>query len=351
MENRLDKHANTPLIVIMAATVITLAGVKYAEAIVSPMLIALFITAISAPAMLWLTRHKIPPGLAVTIIVLNIIFFGFFISTILSSSLNNFSQNIPEYQERLTIVTQSMMTTLSKVGIEVQLDKISQMFNLGKVMTFVGSTFNQILGALTNIFLILMVVIFLLLELSGFRYKLMTISKDPGQTLTRLENTSETISRYFKIKTLTSILTAIPIIIVLSFMGIDFPILWGMVAFLLNFVPNIGSIIAAVPVVLLALIQFGFVAAGEVILLYLIMNNLIGNFIEPKIMGRSLGLSTLVVFLSLVFWGWLLGPIGMFLSVPLTMTLKIIMDSNEDTRWISVMLSNEEQAPKNESPG
>ena len=115
--------------------------------------------------------------------------------------------------------------------------------------------------------------------------------------MSRLEDVSMTISRYFKIKTVTSILTALPIILVLSIMGIDFPVLWGMVAFLLNFIPNIGSIIAAIPVVLLALIQLGFVAAGEVILLYLVMNNLVGNFIEPKVMGRSLGLSTLEVFL------------------------------------------------------
>ncbi len=123
-------------------------------------------------------------------------------------------------------------------------------------------------------------------------------------------------------------------------MGIDFPLLWGLVVFLLNFVPNIGSILAAVPVILLALVQFGFVADAEVIILYLLVNNILGNFLEPKLMGRNLGLSTLVVFLSLVFWGWLLGPVGMFLSVPLTMTLKIIMDNNDNTRWIAILLSN-----------
>ncbi len=329
------------LILSLAAIVITLAGVKYAEDIISPFLIALFITAISGPAMLWLTRHKVPPGLAVLIIVLTIVILGFFFSSILSTSLHNFSQNIPHYQERLQLITGSLASTLNKVGIHLQLEELTRMFNLGKVMSFVGSTFNQVLGALTNIFLILMMVIFLLLELSGFRYKLTAISKNPGQTMARLRNVSGTISRYFKIKTLTSILTALPIILVLQLMDIDFPLLWGMVAFLLNFVPNIGSIIAAIPVVLLALIQFGFVAAGEVAILYLVMNNVVGNFIEPRLMGRSLGLSTLVVFLSLVFWGWLLGPVGMFLSVPLTMTLKIVMDNHEDTRWISIMLSNE----------
>ncbi len=340
----LYKQANN-LTITLAAIVIILVGVKFSEAIISPFLIALFITAICGPAMFWLTHKKVPPGLAVTIIILTIIILGVFISSILSTSINNFSQNMPEYQARLQQITSSMMMTLEKSPFHMPSDEFSKLFNLGKVMGFVGSTFNQVLGALTNIFFILMTVIFLLLELKGFRYKFTAISNNPGRTMSRLEDVSMTISRYFKIKTFTSILTALPIILVLSIMGIDFPVLWGMVAFLLNFIPNIGSIIAAIPVVLLALVQLGFVAAGEVILLYLVMNNLVGNFIEPKVMGRSLGLSTLVVFLSLVFWGWLLGPVGMFLSVPLTMTLKIVADTNEDTRWLAILLSNESESP------
>jgi predicted PurR-regulated permease PerM len=290
--------------------------------------------------MLWLISKKVPAGLAVTLIVFIIIILAFFISSFVSSSLNSFSENLPEYQARLQAITAQLSEALQQLGIHLKIEELSKILNLGKVMSFVGSTFSQVLGALTNIFLILMMVIFLLLELTSFRFKISLISRDPARTMAHLEDVSGTISQYFKIKTITSLFTAIPIIIVLSIMGIDFPILWGIVAFLLNFVPNIGSIIAAIPVILLALIQFGFIAAGQVIILYLVMNNIIGNFVEPKLMGRSLGLSTLVVFLSLVVWGWLLGPIGMFLSVPLTMTFKIIMEGNDDTRWISTLLSN-----------
>ncbi|MCU7938514.1 MAG: AI-2E family transporter [gamma proteobacterium symbiont of Bathyaustriella thionipta] len=340
MEDASLTKRSTSLIVTLAAIVIILAGVKYAESIISPLLIALFISAISGPAMFWLTEKKVPAGLAVSLIILSIVISGFFISSILGSSLQNFSDKLPEYQARLQEITQSIAITLSQFGIHLELEELRKILNFGKVMSFVSSTFNQVLGALTNIFLILMMVIFLLFELSGFRLKLKNISNNPTQTMASLEHVSGTIGRYFKIKAFTSLITALPIIIVLSIMGIDFPVLWGMVAFSLNFIPNIGSIIAAIPVILLALIQFGFLAAGQVTILYLLMNSLIGSFMEPKLMGHSLGLSTLVVFLSLVFWGWLLGPIGMFLSVPLTMTFKIIMDSQENTRWISILLSN-----------
>ncbi len=342
IQNSVIKRSVNPMMT-LAAIVIVLAGIKYAEHIISPMLVALFISALSGPVMFWLTAKKVPAGIAVSIIVLTLIILGFFISSILGTSVNGFSDNLPDYQKRLHDVTQSIGVSLSHLGIQIQVEELKKIFNLGKAMGFVGSTFNQVLGTLTNIFLILMTVIFLLLELHSFRYKFKLISRNPEQTMTRLEHVSKTIAGYFKIKAFTSFITALPIFIVLSIMGIDFPVLWGMVAFLFNFIPNIGSIIAAVPVILLALIQFGFIAAGEVAFLYLAMNSLIGSFLEPRLMGKSLGLSTLVVFLSLVFWGWLLGPIGMFLSVPLTMSFKIIMDSHENTRWMSVLLSNNQE--------
>ncbi len=318
-------HRKGSLAITLAAIVIILSGVKYAENIISPMLIALFITAISAPAMLWLTQRKVPSGIAVTLIIFTIVTFGVIVTSVLSTSIHRFSDNLPEYQERLQLITQSMVFSLNKIGLNINIDEMVQTANLGKVMGFVGSTFNQFLGALTNIFLILMMVIFLLLELGSFNNKFRIISNDPGQTMANLSDVTGTINKYFKIKTITSIITAIPIIMVLSLMGIDFPLLWGLVVFLLNFVPNIGSILAA----------------AKVIILYLLVNNIVANFLEPKLMGRNLGLSTLVVFLSLVFWGWLLGPVGMFLSVPLTMTLKIIMDNNDNTRWIAILLSND----------
>jgi len=338
----LIKRSTSPMVT-LAAIVIVLAGIKYAENIISPLLIALFISALSGPVLFWLTEKKVPVGIAVTLIIFTLVILGLFISSILGTSLNGFSDNLPDYQQRLQEVNQSIALFLNQLGIHLQIEEFKKIFNLGKTMGFIGSTLNQVLGTLTNVFFILMTVIFLLLELNCFRNKFKRISTNPTQTMARLEHISKTIAGYFKIKTFTSFITAVPIFIALSIMGIDFPILWGMVAFLFNYIPNIGSIIAAVPVILLALIQFGFIAAGEVALLYLAMNSLIGSFLEPKLMGKSLGLSTLVVFLSLVFWGWLLGPVGMFLSVPLTMSFKIIVDSYDKTRWISILLSNNQE--------
>jgi predicted PurR-regulated permease PerM len=143
------------------------------------------------------------------------------------------------------------------------------------------------------------------------------------------------------IKTLVSMCTGTLVAVFVFIMGLDYPLLWGMLAFALNYVPNIGSIIAAVPAVLLAIIQIGIVKAMIIAAGYVVLNLVMGNVIEPRFMGRSLGLSTMVVFLSLVFWGWILGPVGMLLSVPLTITAKIALDSREESRWIAVLLGPE----------
>jgi predicted PurR-regulated permease PerM len=121
---------------------------------------------------------------------------------------------------------------------------------------------------------------------------------------------------------------------------VDFPILWGVCAFLLNFVPNIGSIIAAVPAVLLAFVQLGPLYAGLTALGFVVVNLFVGNVIEPRYMGKGLGLSTLVVFLSLLLWGWVFGPVGMLLSIPLTIIVKLALEANPRMKWLAVMIDS-----------
>jgi predicted PurR-regulated permease PerM len=134
-------------------------------------------------------------------------------------------------------------------------------------------------------------------------------------------------------------------------LGVDYVLLWALLAFLLNYIPNIGSIIAAIPAVLLALAQLGPAVAGLTALGFVLTNTVMGNMVEPRFLGRGLGLSTLVVFLSLIFWGWLLGTVGMLLSVPLTMIVKIALEGNDDTRWIALLLASEDVTLDDETSG
>jgi AI-2 transport protein TqsA len=188
--------------------------------------------------------------------------------------------------------------------------------------------------------LILFSVIFILLEASDFPEKLKRALGSKTQAFDYFQSFSDSVQRYLLIKTLVSIGTGIIVGITLAWMGVDYAILWAVIAFLLNFIPNIGSIIAAVPPMLIALIQLGPMSAMLVACLYLVTNVLFGNVIEPRFMGRSLGLSTLVVFVSLVFWGWIFGPVGMLLSIPLTMVVKIALENSQRNRWLAILLGH-----------
>ena len=166
----------------------------------------------------------------------------------------------------------------------------------------------------------------------------------------RFKSFVDHIQRYVVIKTIISMTTGILVGIWMIILGVEFPVLWGFLAFLLNYVPSLGVVIAAIPAVLFAAIQLGPGHAALVAVGYLAINFIIGTAIEPKIVGKGIGLSTLVVFLSLIFWGTLLGLIGAVLCIPITMTLKFLLEINEDTRWMGVWLGpgvEEERAVKN----
>jgi predicted PurR-regulated permease PerM len=213
--------------------------------------------------------------------------------------------------------------------------------NPGAVMSLTAHMLAELGLALSNIVLILLTVAFILLEASSFPVKLRAVLGHSQQTFPQFTRFVGDIERYMVIKTLISLATGILIGVWLFILGVDFPVLWGFLAFLLNYVPNVGSTVAAVPAVLLALIQLGMGHAALAAAGYMAVNFILDNVIETRLMGRRLGLSTLVVFLSLIVWGSLLGPIGMVLCIPLTMTLKFACESSEGTRWIAMLLGRE----------
>jgi predicted PurR-regulated permease PerM len=181
----------------------------------------------------------------------------------------------------------------------------------------------------------------MLLEAKHFGQKLHYIDSNKN-TIQQIETIFAQINEYMVLKALISLLTAFVVWIALLFIGVDYPFLWAVLAFLLNFIPNIGSIIAAIPPVLLSFVQLGSMSAFLVVIVYTLVNVIIGSVIEPKVMGKGLGLSTLVVFLSLIFWGWLLGMVGMLLSVPLTIMAKIVFNADPKTKWLSILLDSGE---------
>jgi predicted PurR-regulated permease PerM len=229
---------------------------------------------------------------------------------------------------------------LEELGLEVNSQTIYSLVQPSEAIGFIGDTLSSVADLLSSMFLVLLLTVFVLFEALVLPDKIRAALGDPIADLSRGLRVVSRIKAYVVVKTWTSFATGLVIWLVLEFfMDIDFAMLWGLLAFLLNFIPNIGSIIAAIPAVLMALLQMGVGGATMTALIFLVVNMTIGSFLEPKIMGQRMNLSPLVVFVSLVFWGWLWGGIGMLLSVPLTMAIRIMLEGNENTRPFAVLMA------------
>ncbi|WP_366522536.1 AI-2E family transporter [uncultured Psychromonas sp.] len=326
-----------------SALVISLAGIKVAAPIVVPFLLSLFVAIICNPAINYLERKRIPRGLAITIVIMTIFSLFIVLGGVVGAAVNDFRKAIPTYEAQLSEQITWLIDWLASHNISISMDEVSGYLDPAKVMNLVTSTLTGFSSVLGNIFLLLLTVVFMLAEGKVFPKKLHMAFDESTQTEKRLDHFLNMVNRYMAIKTMVSLGTGIIIGTVLWGMGVQFYVLWALLAFLLNYIPNIGSIIAAVPAVILTFLQLGAGYASVVVGLFVSVNMIMGNVVEPRFMGRSLGLSTLVVFLSLIFWGWLLGMVGMLLSVPLTMILKIALESSEDGRWFAILLSSDEE--------
>ena len=231
----------------------------------------------------------------------------------------------------------SIQQWLSQRGIAIDSEQWSSSFNPGAVMGVVGNTLASFGNVMTNAVMILLTVIFILAENVSFGEKLRSATGS-NNSQEWLRTFSDSVHSYLAIKAAISLLTGLVIFVWLTILGVDYAVLWGLIAFLLNFIPTVGSFIAAVPAVLLALVQLGVFEACLTLAGFVLVNLIMGNVLEPRWMGRGLNLSPLVVFVSLVLWGWVLGPVGMLLSIPLTIMLKIALESQDETRWIGIML-------------
>ncbi len=339
-----SRSSVSQLLVTLAACIVIIAGMRSAVELLVPFFLAAFIAIISAPPMFWLQQKGLPTWLALLVVIAIVVLICFLIAVLVGSSVSDFTENIPVYEQKLRQSFNALLAWVEKLGIKTSALALPDTFNPG-AGEGPGDPRGGKRGPVeTKSILIVMTVVFMLLDAAGLPAKLQIILNDPEQSLPHFDDFIRTVKHYMAIKTGISIVTSILITIALMIIGVSYAILWGVLAFFLNFVPNIGAIIAAVPAVMMALVQLGISHALMVAAVYLGVNFIIGSIIEPRFMGRGLGLSTLVVFMSLLFWGWVLGPVGMLLSVPLTITAKIALNSREETRWVAVLLGSDHES-------
>ena len=321
-----------------ACVIIIIAGLKASGPFLVPIIVALFLSLLCIPPMNRLMKMGVPEGFAILIVMTLATVMVLLVTMVVGNSVQEFQGQIDHYRERLDEIVGDALAWAQARGIEVDTEKLKGKIDTGAIMQLAASTASGLLSVLSNVFLVILTMIFILFEATCFKQKLLLAKGDPDADLSQYAVMSERVQKYLAIKAYVSAGTGLCVIIMCFAFGVDFPFLWGLLAFLFNFVPNIGSIIAAVPACLLALLQIGPGAAIGLGIGYIVINLVIGNVVEPKLMGRRLGLSTLVVFLSLLFWGWIWGPVGMLLSVPLTVIVKIVLENSEDFRWLGILL-------------
>ena len=357
---------------------LAIAGLKAGRELLVPVCVSVFLAVVSLPAVVFLERLeftdaaeeflrrsrvpsrwisfvrrlRIPPALAVVLVVAGLLALFLAAGVAVGGSVGQFQGRVQGYLQNPETVSDFGRGLFRKLGewgaffgagsVEESAEPGSMSWLSRNWLLDVGLSVVQGVGTLISTsFLILMTTTFLLIEAAGFREKLAVAFGQRGRDFERSTGIITQVQRYLGIKTLISAATGIVLGVWCKILGVPFAALWGLLAFALNYVPSIGSILAAIPPVALALIEAGPWTALFVLLGYGVVNQLLGNMLEPMWLGRRLGLSALVVFLSMLFWGWTWGPVGMFLSVPLTMSAKIFFENTPDLRWIAVMMGGD----------
>lgn len=339
-QNEQQQSIPLNLTLALAALVVIVAGMRAGSSLLVPLLLSLFIAVVCTAPVQWLNRLGLSLRLSVWLTLVVIGGFLSLLGVLLVNSFGTFVEALPGIEQKLYQYYLGLLDGLAGLGLAIDTDRLAELLDAEQFGSWIPALLGEVGNLMMQSVVVALLVIFLLFETLNFRDKISRALVNPAPSLRRFSEFSRTLKRYLAVKTLISLATGALIWLACKLLGVEFPLLWAVLAFALNYIPNIGSAIAAVPPVLLLLVspQGGLVDAMLLSAAYLGVNFVMGNIIEPRVMGRALGLSTSVAFLSLVVWGWIFGAVGMLLSVVLTMTLKIALDSHPQTRWIAHLL-------------
>lgn len=329
-------------LIVTASLVIVVAGLRAAAEILVPVLFAVILTMALASAFRWLQRKGVPSGLAILLLILALLLAGLLLIGIVARSLGELSQKLPTYQQNLADKQAAVQAWLTARGID--LPGLLQGLDVRSLATVALRIVAALGNALSQVFLILLVAVFLLLDLPGFEARVGSQVAGDNPLWQGLGRLSDCIRAYLGISSINGLIRGAAVAVLLAVLGVDLAVFWGVLTFVLSFLPTIGLILASVPPVLLALAQYGpgraLAVAGGIIVI-----NLVVDAIMPRITGAGLNLSVVTVLISLLFWVWVLGPLGALLAVPLTIAIKLALESYSETRWLAAAMSARVESP------
>jgi len=325
----------------LASLVVVVAGLKLGAPILVPIAAAFFLALLSLPLLTWLEDRRVPHGLAVLLAVLANVALLTLVGVLLTTSVSSFVDAAPRYRDQLLGLLDLLVTWGESRGMPAARWVEEGLFDAASIVDLIGGTLKSVVSIATGLLLVVTIMAFVLLEVAIFPSKLQAALGNRVQPLWRYARIRYEVQRYLVMKTFVSVVMGVLTGLGVWAIGLDFPLLWGLVAFIFNYVPNIGPVIASVPALLLSLLTLGVGRTLLVAALFVALHLGLGNILEPQLFGRRLGLSPLVVFVSLLFWGWVWGPVGLLLSVPLTVIARIVFENSRELRWVAVLLAPE----------
>ena len=339
--SRVARSTVIPLLAILTLLAM-IAFLKVAKVIILPVVLSAFLALLLSPLILWLKKREwpvLPAALASLASVFALIILVGLLGVL---SLQTLGSALPDYLLKMQVLMQKFSAWLPSLGFNMEIEQVMDMVDGGYIAVVLSRSLAFALDLTKYGVMIFFLTLFMLIEAARFKSKLARAFGEDNWINSALASVGIEIQRYILFKTLISLATGILVWGWLELLHVDFALLWGLITFLLNFIPSVGSIVASVPPVLVALVQFGnpvemalIVLAGE-----LAIQVTIGNYLDPRIMGRNLNLSALIIFVSMMFWGWLWGPVGMLVAVPLAVCIKVSLSHHDQTRALSLMMES-----------
>ena len=330
-----------PPLLVLASLVVIVAGLRAASAFFVDILSALLLTVVLAPTVTFLMRKGWSKNLGIAVVTLALVAAGLGIGVVVGEGVLGFTRDLPARAHAVEAAEARLFELVAQSGLIrfAEGGPLDNFLDAHRILALFGTLLLAVQTTLANGFVILMLVIFGLLQVGRTRARLEQMAGAESQFPAALEQFTRHVFEYLKVKSLMSVGTGIGVAIVLLALGIDYAPLWGLLAFLLNFIPNIGSIMAAIPPVALGAVDYGPGRGLAVAAAIMVVNLVFSNVLEPRLMGRSFGISPWTVFAALLFWAYVLGPMGMVLAIPLTVALKLGLEMSDRTKWIAALMA------------
>jgi AI-2 transport protein TqsA len=339
------------VMLVLAALVVVFTGMRLAAPILDPILFAVVLALLFSPIYSWLIRHRIPTPLALVIMLvgLSVLFLGLFL--LLGVSIARFSGDIGSYTGKLNDQLDNIQDLTNSLGVTTA--DLHKALSPSALTGAIGAVLSGVADFLSDLFLILVIVLFFLAEGPAMMNRLRSSAGPEHPQVARLTVFGHSVVRQLGLRAIVNLATAAGVVVLLLVLRVDFPLMWGILAFFLSFIPWIGLPLAVAPAVVLALAEHGLTSALLVIAGVIVINVLAENALSPMLMGRGLSISPTVLFLGFIFWAWLLGGPGAFLAAPLTIFLILMLDTFPETRWLANVMGMggpDPEAPDPEEP-